>query len=123
MLIFEGYFVLKRTVGDFDDVTLMINEALVGCVVFRARMRPRITIGRNEVASMKRQGIVEFVSSIDYELLEANADANPSFQLLYAEPHLYVPSSSSGRLKQGESLAIAAARLLRSDTAVDFNGR
>lgn len=72
---------------------------------------------------MERQGVVEFVASIDYELFEADANANPSFELLYAEPHLYVPSGSVGGFQQGESLAIAAAGLLRGDAAVYFNRR
>lgn len=101
----------------------MVNEALVGCIVLRSRMRPRVPICRDQVAAVERQGVVEFEASIDYEILEANSNPNPSFQLLYPEPHLYVSSRSVGRLQQGESLAIAAACLLGSDAAVDFNGR
>lgn len=85
-LIFsEPKLQIDRVILDINNIVICKGEAFAGRVEFLDRMRPSVSIGRNQVRSVSNVAVIEVIVSSFDEILEANPYSTPSYKLLH--PH------------------------------------
>ena len=88
-LIFsEPKLQIDRVILDINNIVICKGEAFAGRVELLDRMRPSVSIGRNQVWPMPNVAVIEVIVGSFNQILEANSDSNPSYKLLHLDSPL-----------------------------------
>jgi hypothetical protein len=119
--VLKDNFFLCLTIAYFDGLAFDEREGVLVGVELRLRVRPRITIARNQVASVENLSVVELKPCFKDDTFKANSNANPAFQLPNFNPNHYVRPKLLKRFHQSESFAPAAGVCLCGNESLDLD--